>query len=245
VRKLVEGFIKSLHERNFIMDPITLGIASIVALVLSACGGGSGGINDKRNAGNNDASTAETGGNGGTGGTGANTSTGGSGGTSGTGGMGGTGGAGGSVGVDAGTDSGADAYVDATIPDGSHRASVPYHFGMIYGSGSIQGFRGTGFLYFSDANSCQLLGGSFDGEFQSGAKITLSVDLAGNQSIDLCAANATLPLAGGIFDGMSWMLTNHSTPLTSKQSYEITACSSQNDGGAIQNCSGALEMTIP
>ena len=221
------------------MDPITLGIAALTALVLGACGSdGSGRLNRYDNDG--DASTADA--------AGGKASTGGSGGA---GGSGGVSGSGGSDGIDAGHDSGdmdggmdaRDSYVDAS--NEHNPVSVPYHFGMIYGSSNIQGVRGTGMLYFSDPSSCQLLGGSFDGELQSGGKVGISVDLTGNQSVDLCTSQASIPLAGGLFDGVSWMLTNRSEVLTSKQSYEITSCSSKGQDGGVENCSGALEKTNP
>lgn len=224
------------------MDPITVGIAAIAALILNACGG-----DDEPNSKTKDMDagppdgSAATGNDGGAG-TGGNTSAAGSGGAAGTSGSGGTGGA---AGITDGGDMDASSYVDASTPDAMNEVSVAYHFGMIYGTSPKEGVRGSGLLYFSNLDSCQLLGGSFDAESQSGDTIGMSVDLSAAPSINFCDPEVTLPLAGGLFDGVSWMLTNVSTTPTSKQSYAITACSSANDGGAVENCSGALELTIP
>lgn len=230
------------------MEPITLGIAFLTALILGGCGGSGGKLFEN----NNDAGPNEMDGGVGTTGTGASRGieTGGSGGVAGndaTGGSGGSGGVGGTAGGDNDAGMEASSYVDATTPDAGNPIELPYHFGMIYGSNPVTGLRGTGTLLFSGVDPCQLLGGSFETESQTGEKSGISIDLANNQSLDFCASEVTLPLAGGLFDGVSWLLTNQSDPLSST-SWEISACSSglQSDAGApIENCSGALEITNP
>lgn len=222
------------------MDPISVGIAALAALLLSACGG------DESNSGNrtandDDAGTAGTGGSGGVSGTGGRNSTGGSGGVAGSGGAGGNSG---SAGVDGGSDSGGmdggDAYVDASAPDAGNPVSIPYSFGFRYATTDVKRFSGTGTLLFSGANNCQLMGGTLEAQEVGGSQpFNFSIDLSANQSIDFCASEVTLPLAGGLFDGISWLLRNSSQPLTTKNVYEITACSPQSDGGS---CEGGLSL---
>jgi hypothetical protein len=130
-------------------------------------------------------------------------------------------------------------------PDAGNPIQVPYHFGMIYGS-PVKALRGTGSLLFSNQEPCQLLGGNFAAEYPTGggSPFQMTVNLMPNQSINFCSGTVTLPLAGGVFQGVNWLLTNRSNPLTSKQSWEITACSPETAGGA-EKCSGALELTTP
>lgn len=221
------------------MIPVVVGIAALAAWALSGCGPGAKTTQDLNDDAGTDAevdnrvrNTGGTGGSGGTAGTGA---------VAGSGGVSGNAGAAGMDGdMDAGVE---DAGADAFIPD---QESVAYHFGMIYGSNPFVGVNGTGNLYFSNQDSCQLLGGSFQAETQTGDQFAMSIDLAGNQSVDFCSAEFALPLAGGVFEGMTWMLTNKSSVLSDKEGYEITSCGSQEDGGTgLEKCSGALNISNP
>jgi hypothetical protein len=247
------------------MYPVVIGIAALAAWALSGCGDGKGtdlfGDEDAGTGGNENNRVRATGGRSSTGAAG---STAGSSGVAGTGGTAGTSGSGGTVdmdagaedagmdagaeaGLDGGSDAGlSDASTDAFISDAMNQQAVAYHFGMIYGSNPIVGLNGTGTLYFSNQNSCELLGGSFEAQSQSGDSFAMSVDLSGMQSLDFCTAEVTLPLAGGVFEGMTWLLGNKSTVASPTESFEILACGSQEDGGTgLENCSGALNISNP
>ena len=229
--------------------PVALGIAALATL-LSGCGSDNNSTSGTpRDGGDSGAggsgatsTTGGVGGNSGTNGSGGSSTTGGS---SGLGGSGGVTGDGGMAGIgDGGTDAGGMGGVggDGGSPDAGNPIQVPYHFGMIYGSSSVKALNGTGTLLFSNLDPCQLLGGNFNAVYQTaGSPFQMTVDLP-SQSIDFCSGSVTLPLAGGVFEGVSWLLTNKSDPLTSKQSWQITACSPETAGGA-EKCSGALELT--
>ena len=230
------------------MIPIVLGVAAIAAMVLSSCGGDSDGLNGT----NDNTDAGATGGKGGTGGTatsgssgtgaagtGASGGTAGTGGTSTSGGLGGTGGTGaldGGIGGEAGSPG--SGGIDGGGGDGGGPEILPYHFGILYGSKGIQG---TGTLTFANSTSCQLLSGSFNAQVQGGSPFNFSVNLGGNQSLDFCDSEAQLPLSGGLFDGVTWYLTNHSQNPPFNQSWEITSCLGGDAGTA--NCSGALEAS--
>ena len=250
------------------MYPVAIGIAALAAWALSGCGGGNNkdlfGDHDASTDGSDDNRVRNTGGRSGSGAAGA---TAGSAGVAGTGGAAGNSGSGGTAGMDAGVeasteagpeaglDAGADVGIgdatgeasgDAFVSDAMDQEAVAYHFGMIYGSNPVVGLNGSGTLYFSKQNSCQLLGGSFQAQNQSGDTFAMSVDLSGMQSLDVCGAEVTLPLAGGVFEGMTWMLGNKSSVVSPRDSFEILACGLQGDGGTgLENCSGALNISNP
>lgn len=221
------------------MIPIAVGLATVAAaLLVSACGGG----DDKNNANAGDSGTDGMAGSDGAAGAAGQGAAAGSGGVAGSGGSGGTSGTdgaadGGSMGGTGGSSLG-----DASSPDSTTQQSVPYSFGFRYGTTSINRFQGNGTLIFS--NNCQLIGGTFDAEPVGGGQgFGMSVNLSGNQSINFCGSQVELPLDGGIFDGVTWMLTNHSDPLSSKEFYQITACEAQEDAGApLENCEGGLSL---
>lgn len=218
------------------MYPIAL--AALAAWALTACGS-SNKIHDRQNDAGPDADSDfrdiprvnGTGGRDGTGGTGGRSSTGG---VSGMAGQAGSAGAAGFNGLDAG----ADQYV----PDSGGPQSTNYHFGMIYGSATKTGVNGTGTLYFTGPDSCQLVGGSFQAETQSGDSFGMSVDFSGIQNLNFCGAQVSLPLAGGVFQGVTWMLANRSDDSYSKESYEIISCSTPADS-SVEDCSGALNIS--
>lgn len=229
------------------MIPIVLGVAALAALALSSCGGDGAGLN-----GNNDNTDAGgTGGTGGTtssgssgfgtggkGGSSGTTGTGGTSGTSGTGTTGGLGGTGGTGGLDGGSGGEAGAVDGGGGSGGGDPEIVPYHFGLLYGS---NGINGSGTLTFENSTSCKLLSGSFNAQVQGGSPFNFSVNLGGNQSLDICQSEE-LPLSGGLFDGVTWYLTNHSENPPFNQSWEITSCLGGDAGTG--TCSGALEATI-
>lgn len=235
------------------MYPIALGIAAVAAWALSGCGSGKLTQDINENDAGSDAEpdtkdiprfngTGGRNGTGGTGGTGGRSSTGGTGGTGGSGGLSGSSGAAGFGG--SGTGGIRDAGVDQFVPDSGGPQSVAYHFGMIYGSNPITGVNGSGTLIFTGPDHCQLVGGTFQAETQNGDSFGMSVDLSGTQNMNFCGSQVSLPLNGGIFQGVTWMLSNRSDDPATKDSYEITSCNAPANS-SVENCSGALNISTP
>ena len=220
------------------MYPIVVGVAAVAAWVLSGCGDDAKLTQDLDN---NDAGPDSPDDEGAAGSSGR----GGAGGTSGTAGNAGVSGRGGAAGMDEDMDAGVeDAGPDAFNPDAAEQEEVAYHFGMIYGSNPFQGVNGTGSLFFSGQDRCQLLGGTFQAETQAGDQFGMSVDLTGHSGVDFCDSQIELPLSGGLFEGVTWMLDNKSNPLLAKEGYEILSCGSDADAGVgLENCSGALNIS--
>jgi hypothetical protein len=222
------------------MEPITLGIAAIAALILQACGGDEPTNRGKKNE--NDSGTDATGMDG-SDGSGGNTSTGG---MAGSGGAAGSGGSGGVAGYDGGSDSagaagmGGSSYVDGSILDAGTPVSIPCNFGFRYGTTNVSRFSGTGALLFSEFDPCRLIGGTLEMTPVGGGQSTgFSVDLSGKQGMDFCGSQVELPFTGGLMDGVTWMLTN-----SGPNFWQISSCGQTVDSGVpLEKCEGALTLT--
>jgi hypothetical protein len=144
---------------------------------------------------------------------------------------------------------------DAGLP-----VAQPYRFGMMYGPDSDDRLvrtkfhvNGAGALLFSDLDPCRLIGGQFTAKYETGfvdpeytnqfgdPTFELSIKLAAGQSINACGENVVLPMAGGLFDGVSWLLTVAEQSTGPKDAWTITACEPA-PAGSGEVCSGEIKL---
>lgn len=135
-----------------------------------------------------------------------------------------------------------DSGLDHYVPDAGGNPSVAltqllYNFGLVYGGDAGQnGISGTGRFFVESANPCLLR----RGELQKRDGESFQVNLASDQSIDFCAPTSELPLTGGAFEGVSWLISNNSHTIPANTSWEITGCGG-NEATAL-SCSGTISI---